>query len=196
MNNPGWVHRISTLLDEKKIKQKDVYIQGDTIRENELNSFISSWDFSGMPFAIIETLKEMNFTKDLFAKEYIFKPEDVERTRIFGEAGDLDIRRHETVFVWRYIGRVSPPAGQQGMNFWNKNSDTDFFIGEKQALLWGIYHERKGAWHDDRVAKALLSYPVEEKRGRVKLHYKTLSQKGCIQFVWYTGIEGGDYNHG
>ena len=62
---------------------------------------------------------------------------------------------------------------------------------EKEALLWGKYNQNMRQWHDDRVARAKLLYPVNGNPERVKICYKTLSEKGVISFVWFTELKGG-----
>jgi len=175
------------LLKEKRISRNDIQIWGGEIEEKELEEFIKKWDLSDMSYRIIETVKEIAMTKD----NIDIDSEIVERIKIFGGDGDLDLRRDSSCFRWRYIGKNSPPQDVTAENFWDKNPSKKFFMEEKEALLWGKYNQNMRQWHDDRVARAKLSYPVNGNPERVKICYKTLSEKGVISFVWFTELKGG-----
>jgi hypothetical protein len=158
------------------------------VKETELHQFISRWNFSKMPFIIIETLKEIKIIKNPNFSD--IAPKLIERIRIFGNGGDFDLKRETFCFRWRYIGQDNPPLDINGDNFWGKNPDKQFFQEEKEALLWGKYNQNKKSWHDNRVARAKLSYPINGNPERVKICYKTLSEGGCISFVWFMELKG------
>ena len=177
-------------LQEERITKDDLLIWGSEIEEDDLQQFISNWDQSEMPFVILETIREI-----VIIKNYHFstlEPHAVERIRIFGSGGDLDIRRDAYHFKWRYIGKNRLPEDVKGVDFWDKKADKMFFMEEKEALLWGQYNSNRKVWHDNRVAKAKLSYPVEGNPERVKIRYRTLSEAGVIVFLWFVAIEGGE----
>ena len=155
-----------------------------------LKEFFKKWNFSDMQFVILETFKEITFGTD-FNKNKI-GAELIERIRIFGNSGDLDLRRNNHKFIWRYIGKNNLPEGIDSENFWEKYPDIKFFVEEKEALLWGKYDINRKLWHDDRVARAKLYYPVNGNPEMVKICYKTFSERGCISFVWFTKIKGGN----
>lgn len=189
--------KIDKLLAEEKITRDKIQIWGGEITEKEWRQFINCWDFSGMPYAIIETTKEIKFVKEYSAYADL-DPQTIKRIRIFGESGDLDLRNDLSAITWRYIGEKNPPsmikADKRIENFWAKNEDKEFFLEEKEALLWGRYmdkHNGKSLWHDNRVARAELSYPVEGKLERVKICYRAFCEQGCISFLWFTGLKGG-----
>ncbi len=192
MNTLNFSEKIKRLLEEKRISERDIQIWGGEVKENGLQQFISKWDFSNMPFVIIETLKELTITRNF--NYSLIEPELIERIRIFGKAGDLDLRRNGYSFIWRYVGQNSLESEINGDNFWEKHHSKKFFVEEKDALLWGNYNQDKKLWHDDRVAKAKLSYPVDGNPKRVKIYYKTLSESGCISFVWFMEIKGDEEN--
>lgn len=178
-------------LFEEKIKKGGIEIWGGEIVEEYLREFVNLWDMSRMPFTILETLEEIRIIRNFDYAEidsYV-----IDRFRIFGEDGDLDIRRNSNIFLWRYIGRSDPPEGIKGKNFWDENPDKKFFMeNNKYALLWGKYNPDKKLWHEDRVAGAKLLYPVDGNPERVKIRYRTLSENGIIAFVWFLAIEEGD----
>jgi hypothetical protein len=179
---------IDKLLEERLAKG-DIKIWGGKITEEHLASFVSLWDMSRMPFIILETLGDIRVTRN---SDYLeIDPYVVDRLRIFGEDGDLDIRRDSNIFFWRYIGMNSPPEGIEGKSFWDENPDKRFFMGDDEcALLWGKYDSRKKLWHERRVASAKLSYPVERNPERVRVRYRTLSENGILAFVWFLAIKG------
>ncbi len=173
----------------KRLSKKDIQIWGGEIEENILQKFISKWDFSNMPFTILETITEIIIEKKVdFSK---IPSDQIERIRIFGQGGDLDIRRDANLFRWRYVGLNNPPKDSEGKNFWEeeKNSNKKFFVEEKEALLWGKYDSKKNLRQEDRVAKAKLSYPVQGNPKFAKIRYKTLSEQGVISFVWFLEIK-------
>lgn len=191
MSTSKYADKIDLFLNEKRIGQNDLQIWGgDKIDADALQQFISMWSKSEMPFAIIETVREIAIKKNYDFSTLV--PDTVERIRIFGDNGDLDIRRDVNRFRWRYIGKKELPEKVEGENFWANNSATKFFMEEKKALLWGKYNSDREVWHDNRVAKAKLSYPIEDNPKRVKIRYRTLSEEGVIAFVWFVAIEGGE----
>ena len=103
---------------------------------------------------------------------------------------------------WRYIGQVEPPADI-------KINAKDFGKRILQKVSWmngsppwgkcknesmGESKEERKQWYHPRVAKARLFYPVNGSPRKVKICYKTLSENGCVSFVWYTELKGGSDN--
>ncbi|ODS36719.1 MAG: hypothetical protein A7315_04630 [Candidatus Altiarchaeales archaeon WOR_SM1_79] len=172
------------LLEEERISKGDIQIWGGKIKEEELQEFMKKWNFSDMQFRIKETVKEINIDKNKNLD--LQDVELIERIRIFGNAGDIDLRRNGNRFIWRYIGEDSPPSNLPGhvCNFWgkDKNSNKKFFVGYREVILWNK--------NDPRVAKAKLNYPIKNAE-RVKIRYKTLSEGGIISFVQFIEIKNG-----
>jgi hypothetical protein len=190
MSPSKYADKIDLFIPEERIGEKGLQIWGgDKIDADALQQFISTWSKSEMPFVIIETVREIAIKKNYDFSTIV--PDTVERIRIFGAGGDLDIRRDANRFRWRYIGKKGLPEKVDGENFWANNSDKKFFMEEKDALLWGKYNSDRVVWHDNRVAKAKLSYPIDDNPKRVKIRYRTLSETGVIAFVWFVAIEGG-----
>jgi hypothetical protein len=140
-----------------------------------------------MPFRIWEYASRIEFKRNT-------PPDEVnllERGRLFGEGGDLELRRDGAVFRWGYIGKpgAQPPSGHQPApdNFWTKNKAVTFHRCNEAALLWGERREEQSRWFDDRVARALLDYPEPAASAawpRVRICYWTFSRAGRIEFVW------------
>ncbi|MDY6856508.1 MAG: hypothetical protein SWO11_17755 [Thermodesulfobacteriota bacterium] len=186
------------LLFSNRVSEGDINIFGGTTGEDSedtLSDFVDKWNFRDMhmPFAILETIKEIEITKGLDTSK--IDPYTIERIRIFGKGGDLDIRRVDNnQFLWRYVGNEEKPEKAGGKNFWETEDSNGmkFFVEEQYALLWGKYDQKRSIWHDDRVAKAKLSYPINASPERVKISYKMLSKGGVVSFIWLTGIYGGE----
>jgi ribosomal protein L28 len=194
------------LLKEKRItiEHRDKFqIWGGEIDQNNAVKFINSWDLSGMPYTIIEKFGEITIEKT--PVRFSFDPELIRRIRIFGSSGDLELTRDDSSHMrWRYIGQVEPPADIKinAKDFWEENPAKRFFLDEREALLWGKCKnesmgeskEERKQWYHPRVAKARLFYPVNGSPRKVKICYKTLSENGCVSFVWYTKLKGGSDN--
>lgn len=57
---------------------------------------------------------------------------------------------------------------------------------EESVILWGEKRQSDALWWDDRVAAAILRYPVINKgNARVKLEFWRYTQAGRTAFVWY-----------
>ncbi|MEM3563792.1 MAG: hypothetical protein QXR19_11215 [Candidatus Jordarchaeaceae archaeon] len=189
MSAANFSDKIEKLIGAERISKNDIQILGGEIEENDLQRFIEKWDFSNMPFTILETLSGIIIEKK-FDLSHI-SSNQIERIRIFGQDGDLDIRRDANHFLWRYIGRKNPPKDINAKDFWNENPHKKFFVEEKEALLWGRkYDPNRNLWKDDRVAKAKLSYPGKGSSDFPKVRYKALSEKGVVSFVWFLEVRG------
>jgi len=166
--------------------RNDLAILGGECSEIKLLKLIEYWSLVKMPFRIWEYSSEIFFERDTLPKNLAL----LERGRIFGEGGDLILRRNGAGFSWRFIG----PAGVQNsienhnmQNYWDNNPNT-FHHDEKTALLWGKWDGNQ--WIEDRVGSAKLNYPMTNllKDDRVQLTYKAFTYAGQLEFVWYTGL--------
>ena len=120
----------------------------------------------------------------------------VERVRLFGEKGDLDIRRDMEHFHWRFIGDpFDPPTTKPDLSAFNpqdyfeRNPDDSFRKLEKSYYLWRYY-----LGHPDEPEVRLNTMWIEElaKAGLPTVdnylkqyHY---FHKGELAFVRYVGI--------
>jgi len=163
--------------------QADLSIWGGRCAESDLPTFLRQWPLAQMPYRIWEYASEIAFEQDTLPRNVAL----LERARLFGEGGDLELRREGTAFTWRFVGPggVQPPAGDYGaQDYWANHPEATFHQREEGALLWG---KRDGAkWTDDRVGAATLTYPATGER--VQVHYKIFSRAGCVEFVWLTGL--------
>lgn len=161
--------------------------------EADLLKLLQDWPKrdEAMPYRIWEYSDQITFEEKKLPQDAHW----LERGRLFGPGGDLEVRRDGDRFYWHFVGRVGmqPPAGNfHAQDFWTESeTGTRFFHCEKHALLWGERREGFDRWFDDRAARAKLSYPWEEV-GRVQVNYQTFSRSGQVEFVWLLGLEGYD----
>lgn len=116
----------------------------------------------------------------------------LERARLFGCGGDVDIWRDGQGFRWRYIGPSDNAPTGRALS-WPRNETNPVFCRERTALLWGNRPKGRARWHDDRVAGAALTYPIDGAPERVQVTYREYTQAGRPFAVWFTGLE--EYNN-
>jgi len=177
---------IVQMVTQPLVGKDDLSIWGGRCAEGDLLAFLQGWEnLSSMPYRIWEYVSDILFEKDALPEDVVL----LQRGRLFGEGGDLEVRRDGEGFTWQFIGLegARPPEGYdlEENDFWQQH-DIAFHQYEQTALLWG---ERQGEndWFDNRVAGAELAYPGVAGK-RVQLHYKIFSRAGRVQFVWYTGL--------
>lgn len=169
-----------------KVGQEQLAIWGGTCAEGTLVGFIKAWPLKYMPYRIWESTDRIKFKKEMPVPNVTL----LERGRLFGKGGDLDLRRDGDEFRWRFVGdpHVRPPDGYDAEenDFWTQHPDVAFHCYEETALLWG---ERKGdRWHEDRVATAELDYPAPDDAERVQVQYTLYSRAGRVEFVRLSGV--------
>jgi hypothetical protein len=178
----------------KQFGEADLAVWGGLCGEAELLAFLSKWNLSEMPFRIWEYASRIDFKRGTLPTEINL----LERGRLFGDGGDLELRRDGVNFRWRFIGKpgAQPPIGHQPMpdNFWTNNKVVTFHRCDENVLLWGERQENQSRWFDDRVGRALLNYPepaATEAWTRVRICYWTFSRAGRIEFVWLRKLADG-----
>jgi len=189
MSRDGYRVDFGTLV--KQVRQplcgrEHLAIWGGTCAEDALIEFLAGWPLERMPYHIWESTDRIDFEENTPVPTVAL----LERGRLFGEEGDLELRREDDRFRWRFVGApdIRPPQGYDtdDADFWTQHPDAAFHCYEETALLWG---ERNGdGWQDDRVASADLDYPVEGQPERVQIEYRTYSRNGRVEFVWLTGL--------
>ncbi len=177
-------------VSKSQVGKESLAIWGGTCAENALVDFINGWSLTEMPYRIWESTDRIKFEKE----EEVRVPNValLERGRLFGPGGDLDLRRDGDTFRWRFVGdpEVHPPEGYdvEENDFWVQHPDTKFHCCEKEtALLWGERKDKR--WHDNRVAAAELDYPGKDGAERVQVTYKVYSRAGRVEFVWLTELQ-------
>jgi hypothetical protein len=175
--------------------QKDVIeesdwpaVTGGTCSEADLPAWLGGLDLSALDVRIWEYTDRCTIGAD------DPPPEDagrLERARLFGAKGDLDVRRDGGAFRWCYAGeRERAPDGK--MLPWPGTAENPVHRRVRTALLWGTREKDQQQWFDDRVAGAALTYPVEGAPERMQVRYHEYTQAGRTLVVWLRGLEGRD----
>ena len=176
---------VAKAVQHPHVGKESLSIWGGRIREGDVRKFLEMWPtISGMPYRIWEYASHIVFEKYTL-------PEDLyllQRGRLFGEGGDLELRRDGQDFSWRYIGPagVSPPEGCEAQSYWELHPKVSFHQREESVMLWGRREEDR--WADARVGRAFLTYPANSTWERVLLRYRAYSKTGRVQFVWYLAL--------
>lgn len=174
---------VREVTDSPLIGRDALAIWGGFCPESALTEFLGAWDLREMPYRIWEFVSEIVFERGTMPGNVAL----LERGRLFGPGGDLELRREGDGFAWRFIGPAGtapPPAAADAQDYWAHHPDATFFQRTETALLWGT--RRSDAWYDDRVGAARLNYPGEGERLQVR--YKTFSRAGQVEFVWLTEL--------
>jgi hypothetical protein len=180
--------KLVSKVNKPQVGKERPAIWGGTCTEDKVKDFLAGWDLKEMPYCIWESTDRIKFKKEEEAR--VPNVALLERGRLFGKDGDLDLRRDGDTFRWRFVGDpdMRPPEGYDAAenNFWEQHPDTKFHCYTETALLWGEREDKR--WRDDRVAAAELNYPAPDDAERVELTYNVYSRKGCVEFVWLTGL--------
>lgn len=184
MRREAFDNLVKQVVDGPQVGQDDLAIWGGTCTEDKVNDFLTGWDLKDMPYRIWQYTDRINFEKNTLASNAAL----LERGRLFGLGGDLDLRRDGDEFRWRFVGDpgMRPPEEYDAKenNFWEQHPHAKFHCYIETALLWG--KRKDDRWHDDRVAAADLDYPEMDGAKRVEVAYKAYSRAGRIEFVWLT----------
>ncbi|MEW6065520.1 hypothetical protein P378_01955 [Desulforamulus profundi] len=124
-------------------------------------------------------------------KEQLPELKYLERLRLFGPGGDLELRREDDAYRWRFIG----PAGSkfdrryQLRDFWAETGIQHLCRHDETLLLWG--EKRGDRYYDGRFAAARLVYPLGEHTNKKRAVIKTriYTYFGRPQFAWYYSLE-------
>jgi len=166
--------------------QESLALWGGTCAESALTDFLAGWSLDRMPYRIWESTDRIALGENSLPPNVAL----LERGRLFGAGGDLELRRDGATFHWHFVGapEICPPQGYDtdDANFWAQHSDAAFHCTEETVLLWG---ERQGDhWQDDRVAAAELRYPLQTE-GRVQVRYAAYTRAGRVEFIWLKELE-------
>lgn len=171
--------------------QADLTIVGGTIQEQDVAAWLNEWNFELLPWQIWEEVSALRLEKGhAMPTEFGL----VERGRLFGEGGDLTLRRDGSLFRWHFIGpkaanvQLTPDA----LDFWQEYPNKMLHRIEQQVILWGVWRKDLGRWHDNRVGWANLKYPpMLEGKSHVYVHYDEYLDLGRVAFVWLRELSGG-----
>lgn len=166
---------------------------GGECAEGGLVDWLGALDLSGMPIRIWSFTDHCTIGND-------GPPQTVkhlERARLFGADGDLDVRRDKDRFHWRYVGKAeyAPEYEKKQKLEWPGTDVSPVYCRVREALLWGTREKEQGQWFEDRVAGAELTYFAEtpalpdQVEERVKVKFQEYTQAGRTLAVWLLGLE-------
>lgn len=172
--------------DGPQIGRADLAVWGGQCPEDHLAAFLQAWALGNMPYRIWEYVSEISFEQNTLPHSPVL----LERGRLFGVDGDLELRREGGVFLWRFVGQAGTltPPGFSAQDYWTANPEHQFYCEEQTALLWGKHNGP--TWADDRVGAAQLNYPfADNTEQRLQLRYRAYRRAGYTALVWFTALE-------
>lgn len=159
------VHRLRTA---PRYTRANLVVLGGEFPAVGLGAFLDAWRGAGaaLPWRIWEYTSRLVMAKQgdpaTDADAWPTSVDYVERGRLFGAGGDLDLRRDRDRVLWRFVGLAettllagivvrrgeqplddyTPAADGQPARFaadslWTAHPDAEFHAYDKQALLWG-----------------------------------------------------------
>ena len=186
----------------EKTSPKDLAFQGGRIAATALETFLNRWEWANldMPWRIWEWVSDIAFEHEVgapaLANAAARRPQWLERLRLFGRSGDLELRRDGEHFLWRFVGlpTVNVPAGFGNADYWQAYPERSLTLVSRRALLWGkeIQDDAglpQGQWQEDRVGYAQLIYPEMQGDERVVLEYREYLYGDNLEAVWWLGLE-------
>jgi len=178
--------------ETKTVGNGDLSILGGQCDANQVLALLGDWpERASLSYRIWEYTDEIEIVENgnLPTAAQI---KYLERARLFGEGGDLTLRRVGEQFRWWFTGPqgVSVPEKYKPVDFLENGDPGAIFNKETHtALLWGSRDKEKGHTNfwEDRVAGANLSYskfPELKNAERVEVEYTTYTRAGRVEFVW------------
>ncbi|ACL23983.1 type III-D CRISPR-associated protein Csx19 [Chloroflexus aggregans] len=158
-------------------------ILGGECMPDQLQAFLTAWQghWQAMPYRIWEHVSHIEFA------DLPTQPEFLERAEIFGELGHLSLRRDGNRWLWHYIGTSVSFTSFGARDFWKEHPDCQLRRYAESVMLWGERKDHQPRWFEDRVAAAILAYPLNA-TGRVYLHFWRYTEQGRTAFVWYRAL--------
>lgn len=176
----------------------DLVILGGQFPANQIKAFLQLWRLPrrAMPWSLWQ------WTDDIDMQCDEGMPGDLdylERGRVFGSEGDLDLRRDGARFLWRFVGQAEAKLPQEitsgdygAKSFWEGRENWRLRPYKRSALLWGSRDAAKAhgksGWHDDRVGWAGLDYPQVD-GNRVQVAYIEYLDGSNVELVRLLGLE-------
>lgn len=169
-------------------------ILGGEFAAERLEDFFGAWQFprDDMPWGIWEYLSHVEVGRIGLTES----AEQVERARIFGAGGDLDVRRDEGRVLWRFVGPsgANVPANLAtefaARDFWEAEPWAQYRVFEELRLLWGKKEPDAARWLEDRLGGATIQYHGLEAHERVYVTYEAYVRDGVAEFVWLRELGG------
>jgi hypothetical protein len=120
----------------------------------DAGALLEAFALSDMPFMLVETMDDGLRMLGTDRDWPVGQAPGILRLHVFGEGGDLKLRRDGHRLLWTYIGFEQPDI--KGRDFWAENRASELVEDAEllTALLWGRYDDSLGYWYDDRVRGA------------------------------------------
>lgn len=173
----------------RKVGSSDLVIWGGNFPDKQLPAFLDAWEdllIEKLPWRMYEYVSY--FTVQEASANDLARPIswfDLERARLFGQLGDLDLRRDESTFRWRFIGakngiwpELSPTFKVR--DFWTKPSSNPSVFREVKHS----YYQWRGTREQQRVGKKWLS-DANLANQNVYLEQRHYLLNGQVAFVRY-----------
>lgn len=171
----------------------DLAVWGGMFDASRLGHFLQTWDLprSGMPWSLWQWTDKIRLG---YGEGSSGDLDYLERGRVFGEGGDLSLRRDGEHFFWYFVGEPGTPQ-PQGFNvadYWQGREEQPIRSRQRTALLWGSKeaaqpHSTTG-WYEDRVGQAQLNYP-NVNSNRVQVRYREYLRGGRVELVWLLDLQ-------
>ncbi len=155
-----------------------------------LEQFLQAWQADGslvFRWMMVEEVDEF-YVKPASLPNLIAQHTLLERARLFGEAGDLDIRRDADTIHWRFISEAhaAPPALPAWVNAvpfpWDERENQSFARHEQCYYQWRQDNQ------EQRVKRNWLEDSSLAETGLMLRQVQYL-ENGRIAFVRYVNIE-------
>ncbi len=192
-------------------------IWGGECAAADLADFLKAWKLEqrDMPWRLWEWVSDIAWA--YAAAEIAADLEWLERGRLFGSGGDLELRRDADRILWRFVGPADAafPAGFDWedaadqrpaarfliADYWRAHTGYVLHCRARSVLLWGQEILRgqppqpTGVWQEDRVAgvKQALHYPTLSGQGRERrgeLCYWEYLHGDNVEAVWWRELRG------
>lgn len=176
------------VLNAPVISAGQLHILGGQMTEGQLNAFLQVWQgksTSDFAWAMIETVDKFDVCKiNSTLGEFIDDVTLLERIRLFGETGDLDVRRNGMQFHWRFIGNktaVLPNLTSfSAVDFWQAAPHTTLREVTRSYYQWR---------EQDKRVNAQWAATIGLSSAGMWLKQKQYLENGRVAFVRYVGFE-------
>jgi len=185
----------TTLRNQRsQVEHETLALLGGQVDESTLLDWLQQWQLGkiALPWRIWESVSDLRFERSTLPDSLHL----LERGRLFGEDGDLTVRRDGERFRWWFVGKptVVPASLREDKgvsDFWQCHPNTTLSKVEQSAIFWGSHRGKNknnaDYWYDDRVGWAQLTYPIAQNGApprHLYVHYREYLQSGQVAFVW------------
>jgi hypothetical protein len=189
----------------------DLAVWGGEFGSQALEAFLKAWNLPrpGMPWSIWQWTDDIDIGHDAALPGELGY---LERGRVFGEQGDLELRREGDQVLWRFVGPTSDPdpvpddvktADYGAVNYWGENAERDpdadpATIDEGQAVNYCRENAGRGLRPYERTALLWGADDNGDGRwrdprvGRARLEYPTMKGHQVVQVRYVEYLHGGD----